>query len=383
MSFSSNPDFQAVLDGMGQGILIFSPDGKLVTENLTARTMLGTDLSVIRQAGWSAAAVLFNQQLPDSKNTLEAARTQALTAGRPVRFRTYRSGELLPCWVGGVHGPNGVLYTMLTMEQPDWQPLTEILDRFGDEFRTSVESANGHIRLIAQVMNTRRPEETPDQLAKRIVGFTKLVDTQMVRSARLLSMVERLGAVRVGTLREQVRAGRRRITLDSYLEDLAEEINKTLNIDPDSKVQDVRARLDLNIPAGLVIEASPNHLMRVLHDILANAIMYSMRGTPIHIAAQRRGGVVQVDVTDEGYGIRDSERERVFTPFQRARQPQIMGEFGYGLSLYLCKQEVEAMNGRIWFDSAEGAGTVVSITLPAATGGPVLPSSADILPEEA
>ena len=60
-----------------------------------------------------------------------------------------------------------------------------------------------------------------------------------------------------------------------------------------------------------------------------------------------------------------AESERVFLPFTRSRQPQMMGEFGYGLSLYLCKNEVEAMNGRIWFESEEGVGTTFSIKLPA------------------
>jgi len=381
MPFSRNSDLQAVLDGMGQGILIFAPDGKLVVENLAARTMLSTDLSVVRQAGWSAAVVLFNQQLPDPKNTLESARTQALTVGRPIRFRTYRTGEIMPCWVAGVPGANGVLYTMLTMDQPDWQPVAEILDRFSDELRTAVDSASGHARLIAQVLNTRKPNDTAEQLSKRVIGFTRLVDVQMIRSARLLGMVERLSSIRVGALREQVRAGRRRIGMESYLEDLLEDVNKALVIDPETVVSDIRSRLELKIPDGLSIEASPSHLMRVLHDILANAIMYSMRATPVRVNAYRKGGVVQIDISDEGYGIRDGERERVFAPFQRARQPQIMGEFGYGLSLYLCKHEVEAMSGRIWFDSAESAGTTFSITLPASTGGPVLPSSADILPE--
>ncbi len=381
MPFSRNPDLQAVLDGMGQGILVFAPDGKLVVENLAARTMLNTDLSVVRQAGWSAAAVLFNQQIPDPKQTLDAARTQALTVGRPIRFRTYRTGEVMPCWVAGVPGANGTLYTMLTMEQPDWQPVAEILERFNEELRTAVDSANGHTRLIAQVLNTRKPDDTPEQLAKRVVGFTRLVDIQMVRSSRLLGMVERLSAIRVGTLREQVRAGRRPIGLETYLEDLIEDVNKALVIDPETVVADVRSRLSLILAPSLSIEASPNHLMRVLHDILANAIMYSMRATPVRVNVYRKGGVVQIDISDEGYGIRNGERERVFAPFQRARQPQIMGEFGYGLSLYLCKHEVEAMNGRIWFDSTEGSGTTFSITLPASTGGPVLPSSADILPE--
>jgi two-component system sensor histidine kinase SenX3 len=89
-----------------------------------------------------------------------------------------------------------------------------------------------------------------------------------------------------------------------------------------------------------------------------------MVGTPIVIEARRVGQRVQIDVTDEGYGIRRREQERVFAPFQRARQPQVIAEFGYGLSLYLCRYEVEAMNGRIWYESEEAVGTTLSIMLP-------------------
>jgi two-component system, OmpR family, sensor histidine kinase VicK len=108
-------------------------------------------------------------------------------------------------------------------------------------------------------------------------------------------------------------------------------------------------------------------LTDILHDLLRNAIMYSMKATPVIIMAQasNQGQNVQVDVIDEGYGIRAKEFERVFAQFQRARQPQIIGEFGYGLSLYLCKHEVEAMNGKIWFQSEEAVGTTFSFKLPA------------------
>jgi two-component system sensor histidine kinase SenX3 len=92
-----------------------------------------------------------------------------------------------------------------------------------------------------------------------------------------------------------------------------------------------------------------------------------MRNTPVTIVvfAGSREATVQIDITDEGCGIRVSEHGRVFTPFQRAQQPQIISEFGYGLSLYLCKCESEAMDGLMWFESQEGSGTTISLRLPA------------------
>ena len=54
----------------------------------------------------------------------------------------------------------------------------------------------------------------------------------------------------------------------------------------------------------------------------------------------------------------------MFLPFARARQPQIIGVDGYGLSLYLARAEIEMMGGSIWFESAENHGSVFSFRLP-------------------
>lgn len=365
MPFSRNPDLPNILDGLAQGVLIFASDGRLVSENRAARTMLGADLPVIRSTGFSAAAVLLNQQLPDDGITLETARQQALTSEKPVRFRVFRSGEVQPLVVSTIEGPGSQIFTMVTLEIPDWTPVAEIMDRFGTEIASALESAKGHTELIQTLVDKRKPNETADQVAKRIVGFNKLIQVQMIRSQRLLNMLTRLTDIRTGYMREQVKARRKRLDLTTYLEDLTEEINQTLVVDPETDVGDIRSRLRVSIADGLRVDTSSMHLTRVLHDILANAIMYSLRATPIRITAQRRANSVQIDIFDEGYGIRDSEHDRVFTPFQRARQPQIISEFGYGLSMYLCKHEVEAMNGRIWFDTNEGAGTTFSVALPA------------------
>lgn len=366
MPFIRSDELIPILDGLAQGILIFGPDNSLVLENRAARELLGADLDVIRQNGFSALVVLLDRQLPDGGITLEAARHQALAQEQPVRFRTFLAGEFLPCVVSGLHDPDDIPYIMISLETPDWNPVDETMTRFSTEIEAALDSAKGHTDLIQQIIERRKPNETADQVAKRLAGFNRLIQVQMIRSQRLLGMMNRLTNLRIGALRELVESRRKRFDLSMFLEDLTEEINQSLVVDPDTVAGDIRSRLRVSIAEELYVEGSPLHLTRVLHDILANAIMYSLRATPIGIMAQRKGSFVQIDIQDEGYGIRESDHDRVFTPFQRGRQPQIISEFGYGLAIYLCKHEVEAMNGRIWFDSAEGVGTTFSIALPAA-----------------
>ncbi|MBZ0309680.1 MAG: HAMP domain-containing histidine kinase, partial [Anaerolineae bacterium] len=183
---------------------------------------------------------------------------------------------------------------------------------------------------------------------------------------RLLEMLEHLEGIRTGALPVSIREQRNKIDLMNFMEDFVEELDEITLVDPETEAQDIRSRVNTNIPAELFVQAAPTYLTRILREMLRNAIMYSLRATPIKIEARVVASKksIQVDMIDQGYGVRQKEFERVFLPFQRARQPQIIAEFGYGLSLYLCKYEAEAMNGRLWFQSEEGVGSTFSLMLP-------------------
>jgi signal transduction histidine kinase len=367
MVFEKQLHYQAVLDGLGQGVLIFDSADRLVLDNLAARALLGTDLRLIRASGWPAAAALFNTRSSDPEATVEAARKRALESARPVRFHIYRAGEFVPCWAAAVHGAGGELFTLITIESPDWSAMSDLLTQFRTEVQNAAAAAKGHTNLIQQSLKMQKPGETPEQLARRIGGFVSLIGTHMHRVERLMGLLQRLELIRTGRLPDLVRKERRKIVLADFIEDFIEGLDEVTLIDPETEAQDYRTRITTAVPDGLMVAASPLRLTAILHDILRNAIMYSLKATPITIRASAAAATasVQIDVVDEGYGVRAKEFERVFALFQRARQPQIIGEFGYGISLYLCKHEVEAMNGKIWFESEEGVGTTFSLKLPA------------------
>lgn len=357
-------DVQAVLDGLGQGVLIFDKNGRLVVDNLAARTILGTDIKLIRSEGWTAAAVLFSSGLNEIEQSLDSARTRSLDTARPVRFHTYRAGEYIPCWAATIHAKNGDIYTMVTIETPDWSIIRDLVTRFRSEISEAVDATQGHIGLINQSIKRMNADDTVGQLNRRISGFNRLISTHMYRSSKLMDLLERFEVLRTGMLTANVREARRKINLENFIEDFLEELDETPLLDPETETHDYRTRIKTKVPSGLYIAASPSHLSAILRDLLRNAIMYSIKATPITITVTPQRQSVQIDVIDEGYGVRTKETDKVFEPFQRARQPQIIAEFGYGLSLFLCKHEVEAMNGGMWFKSEEGVGSTFSFKLP-------------------
>jgi hypothetical protein len=122
---------------------------RLVTENSAARAILGGDIRLIRTEGWNAAAILFNSRITDPSEMVEAARAQALSVDYPIRFHIYRSGERIPCWISALRS-DGDLFTMLTIELPDWTAIADMVEKYTEEVRDVVLATRGHASLIAQ-----------------------------------------------------------------------------------------------------------------------------------------------------------------------------------------------------------------------------------------
>ena len=358
-------DFGAVIDGLGQGVLIFDSDDNLILDNVAARQILSTNLILVRAEGWSAAAMLLDAAEPE-RATANDIRAKALRQINPVRFHTFLAGAYTPCWATAIYGKNGTIYTMITIDRPDWSPLTELMSRFREEASESIDSTHGHAELIQQVIRHAGPDTSIERLQRQIPGFAKIMSVHMNRLSVLMNLLQRLEIIRTGQLSDELVGMISQIEFAGFIEDFMEEIDDILMLEDRPEGEELRSRFRVKVPDDTWISGSKPHLTCIMRDMLRNSILYSPPDTTVIIEAHpaERPNQTQINVIDEWYGIRASETGRVFTAFQRGRQPHIIAEAGYGLSLYLVKTELEAMHGRIWFSSIEGAGTTFSFKLP-------------------
>jgi hypothetical protein len=168
---ASKLETQAVLDALGHGILIFSSDGKLAQHNSVAGTILGTDLKIIKDQGWSSAAALFDTDL-QMEDRVDEVRKKALASERPVRFHIYRSGEHISCHAAAVTGDNGEVFTMLTLDVADWEVVGSVINKFREEMREAVQSTKGHIDLINRTMTADKDkDDAATQKISRKIGW--------------------------------------------------------------------------------------------------------------------------------------------------------------------------------------------------------------------
>jgi two-component system sensor histidine kinase KdpD len=144
--------------------------------------------------------------------------------------------------------------------------------------------------------------------------------------------------------------------------DLGEIVAGSLD-DLGPRARTVRA----DIPAWLPeVMADPAIMERVIANLIGNALRYSPAAVPPLVTATARGGRVELRVIDHGPGIPETDRERVFLPFQRLGGPN--HRMGVGLGLVVARGLAEVMGGTVEPEETPGGGLTMVIGLPAAPG---------------
>jgi signal transduction histidine kinase len=105
-------------------------------------------------------------------------------------------------------------------------------------------------------------------------------------------------------------------------------------------------------------------LQRAFENIITNALKFTKEGY-IKATTEHRDGVVIVHIEDTGIGIASEEHEQLFTKFYRGSNAASVDARGSGLGLYITKQIVQRLRGRIYFSSQVNKGTTFHIELPA------------------
>lgn len=114
-----------------------------------------------------------------------------------------------------------------------------------------------------------------------------------------------------------------------------------------------------------IVRADAARLRQVLTNLLSNAVKYSPEGGCITVACTQGPDGLRIAVTDKGTGIPENKQSLIFQPFERLGAEQ-SGIEGTGIGLAIAKRLIEAMEGRIGFESRFGSGSTFWVALPLA-----------------
>ena len=142
---------------------------------------------------------------------------------------------------------------------------------------------------------------------------------------------------------------------------LAEAVDRTRTVAASRRI-----RLVIGGESGLLVRGSEAQLVTALANLLDNAVTYSPDGTRVAVAARQWNGAVEISVADQGIGVAERDRQRIFERFYRADPARSRGTGGAGLGLAIVKHVATNHGGEVDLWSVEGAGSTFVLRLPPA-----------------
>ncbi len=230
---------------------------------------------------------------------------------------------------------------------------SEFLANTSHELRTPLNSIIGFLNLVLDGL-CQSEEEQKELLGHALRSGRNLLD--------LINDVLDLSRIEAGRLQLDLR--------DVDLGFVLADVKSTLSVQAKEKHLDFQVATP---PPGLRVSADESRLRQVLLNVVGNSVKFTTRGhVTVTVDSPDGSPFVEVQVKDTGIGVPVDRRDRLFRKFSQADTSTTRKFGGTGLGLVIVKELLEMMGGGVRLDSpGEGRGTVVTITLGRATGGPL------------
>ncbi|HSX07432.1 MAG TPA: ATP-binding protein [Candidatus Saccharimonadales bacterium] len=360
LALSSQRD-EALLQGMGEGLVALDEVGKIVMTNQVALQLLGGDKTVIgrqMQDVYHLYDAESKKTRPEDEAPLPVEQRPGFLALKGVKevqgvYGFYSpSGEkrqlqviASPVKLEGKAAGVIMILRDITKEKEIDRMKTEFISLASHQLRTPLSAIKWFSEML---ISGDAGELKPDQM-----DFAKNISDSTERMIALVNALLNISRIESG-----------RIMIDPKPTDLRELVAGIIN-DLKAKTEEKQQALIISVHEDLPkINVDPRLIGQVYLNLLTNAIKYTPKGGEITVFISKKDDEVISQVADNGYGIPREQQGRIFEKFFRASNAVKVETDGTGLGLYLIKAVVESSGGRIWFKSEEGKGTTFWFSIP-------------------
>jgi two-component system phosphate regulon sensor histidine kinase PhoR len=322
-----------LLKGVDDPLLVLDTEQKILYANAAAESWLGQNLS--------GKTLIAAMRQPELETLIEDARK--LRGEVVERHIEYERRIMNARAVASSDIDDG--FEVLTLRDvTELQRLErsrrDMVSNISHELSTPITA----IGLLADTLLNVAEKEKPRRLRKMAKDIRRETDTltQLVQEMRDLSLIES-GQMPI------------RLTSSNLLSIVQTSIEPLLTL-----VEGKNQTISLAVPEEIYVLADDLQIQRAIKNILHNAVKFTPEGGQIQITATQNGNEAILAVSDNGPGIPADDLPRVFERFFQADRAR---REGTGLGLAIVRHIVMAHGGRIWVESAEGAGATFYIAL--------------------
>ena len=354
---------EIVLDNINDGVMIIAqnnvieflnPAAVRMLDLKTSSNALGLDYTLVFKIETKEGRELTPEENPliravNANQSLERYNCALISGASKKRIPI--SITMIP--VGG--GQKIVTFRNIEKELAEEGEQAEFISTASHEMRTPVATIDGYLALCLNpqtatvderakgyLESAKKASEHLGHLFQNLLDATKLDDGRIRPKfvpAEMISLIKQIA--------------------DDHLEK-AKAKNIALSFGANQPATEDEHRLEQVVYGSIDID----FMREIMDNLIDNAIKYTPEGGSIYINVRGDGDRVLINVTDTGIGISNEDLEHIFQKFYRADNSDTREIGGTGLGLYLVKQRVEAMGGRVWAESGFKEGTTFYVSLP-------------------
>ena len=351
-SESERRRLDSVLSHMTDGVIATDRHGNVSIINQMAQDFL--NLSADEAINKPISQVLglgddyTSQDLISSQSDMQVT----VNKGTPDEMILHASFTLIKRVTGFVSGAVCVLHDV-TEQIKNEDEQRQFVSNVSHELRTPLTSVRAYIEALSEGA-WKDPE-----IAPKFLQVTQEETERMIRMVNDLLVLSRMDR---GTTKLELEW----VNFTDFVSHLLNRFDMIVEHDKkDPKTNEKKYEIKRELGnQALWIEIDTDQMMRVIDNIMNNAIKYSPDGGTITVRLKQNQNWVLLSISDQGLGIPRKDLGKIFDRFYRADKARSRAQGGTGLGLAIAKEIVTAHGGRIWADSREGHGSTFYISLP-------------------
>ncbi len=361
---SSDGKAEMILDNIRDGVIITDKTG--VVEFINPAAIRMTECGSAEKAKGLDYELLLKMETKEGRELSESENRfiQSMRSGRPLegyqlsiisKVNNKRTPVSISVLTAAKTQNRIITLRDITRELTEEGEKTEFISTASHEMRTPIATIDGYISLALNpqtasidsrargyLVSAHAAAEHLGKLFRDLLDITKLDDGKIRPHFEPTDMTNLVKEIS-----------------DSYADKFSESKLK-YQFGPDSNKPGLSRRME-QIIYGYV---DVNFMREILSNLIENAIKYTPAGGSVYVNLRGDGDKTLINVTDTGIGISAEDIGHIFQKFYRADNSDTRTIGGTGLGLYIVKQRVEAMGGKVWAESAFGEGTTFYVSLP-------------------
>jgi PAS domain S-box-containing protein len=350
----SEGKFRSLVEGSLQGVCIHR-DLRPIFANQAFADIFGYD-NVDEVLALDSLLLLFPEhQWRDVATRARERQDEPNATETVVQQAVRRNGEFffVESRLGVIEWEGTPAMQVSVIDVTERETMTRLKDEFvstvSHELRTPLTSISGALGLIASGMAGHVPPKV-----KELIEIANNNAERLVRLIGDILDVQKIESGRIGGTHVAIQVAQLLETAADANRGLAENNDLSINVVDDTRGAKVVGDLD--------------QLMQVMTNLLSNAIKFSPPKGKIEVMASRRGGQIEIAVSDQGPGVPPEYRDSVFEKFVQVESTDTRARGGTGLGLSICRSLVEHHGGSMGYEDVAAGGARFWFRLPMATG---------------